>query len=926
MAEKPTYKELEKRIQELEQAESEHERFEEELQESQTRFQLLFERTPLGYQSLDEDGNFIDVNPAWLDIFGYSRKEIIGKSFSEFLHPDWRNHFKESFAHFKAIGQILGVEFEMIKKDDSFIIVSFNGKIGKDKYGGFQQAHCILEDVKERRRIKEMLKREMDRSQQYLDIAGVMIVVIDTEQKVSMINMKGCEILGYEKHEIIGKNWFDHFIKTEDIEEVKEVFNQIISGNIEPVKYNENEILTKSGGVKILTWHNSLVRDESGNIIGTLSSGDDITERKYAEEELKESEEKHKELFERSLDCVYTHDFEGNFIDANQTALDLFGYTKEEISSLNFASMLSEDALLNAFNALRDIIKKGFQDGIIEYKVKNRNGDYLYIESTGSLLYKDGKPHAIMGTARDITERKRAEKALKESEEKYRNLVENIPDIIYSIDKSFKITATNLPAANFYGYEANELLGKDFSAFVHPDDKTHVVNSFLEAIENRQEWARGTQFRMVSKHGVTHWVEINSHMQFDEDGSYLREEGVIRDISERKEAEKELNESREKLVRLKKMDSLGLLAGGVAHDLNNVLSGIVSYPELILMDLPEDSKFRKPIEAIQESGNRAVAIVQDLLTVARGVATVRKPLNLNTIIKEYLLSSEFKELEQFYSVVRVKANLDADLFNVKGSQVHIKKAITDLISNASEAVERGGNVIISTMNRYIDRPIRGYNDINIGEYVVLSVSDDGPGISPIDLERIFEPFYTKKVMGRSGTGLGLSVVWNTVQDHNGYIDVASDEDGTIFQLYFPITRDELSDGDLPRLIKYYKGDGETILIIDDVESQRKITYTMLDRLGYKNKAVSSGEEAVEYLKEHTVDLILLDMIMDPGINGRETYERIIKIHPNQKAIIVSGFAETDEVKETIKLGASQYIKKPFTLEKIGLAVKEELLK
>ncbi|MBU3928702.1 MAG: response regulator, partial [Bacteroidetes bacterium] len=342
------------------------------------------------------------------------------------------------------------------------------------------------------------------------------------------------------------------------------------------------------------------------------------------------------------------------------------------------------------------------------------------------------------------------------------------------------------------------------------------------------------------------------------------------------------------------------------------------------MDLPEDSKLRKPIKTIQESGNRAAAIVQDLLTVARGVATVKEPLDLNAIVKDYLLSPEFKKLEQFHSTVMVKTNLDDDLFNVKGSQVHIRKALMNLVSNASEAFESYGNVIISTMNRYVDRPIRGYNDISIGEYAVLSVSDDGPGISPNDLERIFEPFFTKKVMGRSGTGLGLAVVWNTIQDHKGYIDVISGENGTTFQLYFPITRDELSDEDLSIPIKDYKGDGETILVVDDMESQREITCNILDRLDYKTKAVSSGEEAVEYLKEHTVDLMLLDMIMDPGINGRETYERVIKIHPNQKAIIVSGFAETDEVQETIKLGANKYIKKPFTLEKIGMVIKEEL--
>jgi CheY-like chemotaxis protein len=165
-----------------------------------------------------------------------------------------------------------------------------------------------------------------------------------------------------------------------------------------------------------------------------------------------------------------------------------------------------------------------------------------------------------------------------------------------------------------------------------------------------------------------------------------------------------------------------------------------------------------------------------------------------------------------------------------------------------------------------------------------------------------------------------------MQDHHGYVDVKSDKNGTTFELYFPITRDEIADKDLSIPIKDYKGDGETILVVDDVESQRDISCKMLDKLGYKTKAVSSGEEAVEYIKENTVDLLLLDMIMDPGINGRETYERIINIHPNQKAIIASGFAETDDVKAAQKLGAGKYIKKPLTLEMIGPAVKEELEK
>lgn len=392
------------------------------------------------------------------------------------------------------------------------------------------------------------------------------------------------------------------------------------------------------------------------------------------------------------------------------------------------------------------------------------------------------------------------------------------------------------------------------------------------------------------------------------------------------EKEREQKRITEQMLRSQKLESLGLLAGGVAHDLNNVLSGIVSYPELLLLELPQDSKYRKAIETIQESGNRAAAIVQDLLTMTRGVATTKKPLNLNKLVNEYLNSPEFKKLKSFHPTVAVRTRFDTDLFNINGSLIHIRKIIMNLVSNASEAIKGEGHVTISTANRYIDRPLKGYDDVRPGEYAILSVSDDGPGIASDDLQRIFEPFYTKKKMGKSGTGLGLSVVWNVVQDHEGYIDVKSDENGTTFDLYFPLTRDEISDKELSLSLDDLKGQGEAILVVDDVESQRDISSKMLETLGYKAFAVSSGEEAVEYLKGNTVDLILLDMIMDPGINGFEAYERIVAIHPDQKAVIISGFAESDNVKKAQKLGAGRYIKKPVTLEKLGLAVKEELEK
>ncbi|MCK4980365.1 MAG: response regulator, partial [Candidatus Delongbacteria bacterium] len=241
------------------------------------------------------------------------------------------------------------------------------------------------------------------------------------------------------------------------------------------------------------------------------------------------------------------------------------------------------------------------------------------------------------------------------------------------------------------------------------------------------------------------------------------------------------------------------------------------------------------------------------------------------------------------------------------------------------AMTHGGSIFISAKNQYIDKPIWGYDDVTEGDYVICSISDTGVGIPPDDMERIFEPFYTKKVMGRSGTGLGMAVVWGTVKDLKGYIDITSKVgEGTTFELYFPISRKKLTQEKNNLPITEYSGNKETILIVDDIDIQREVASGMLKLLNYNVRSVDSGEKAIEYIKNNKVDLIVLDMIMDPGINGLETYMRIKKISPDQKAIIASGFTNNKNVKEAQSLGAGSYIKKPYTLQKIGLAVQKEL--
>ena len=628
--------------------------------------------------------------------------------------------------------------------------------------------------------------------QKILDIAGVILLVLNADQTVSLINEKGCEVLGYEYSEMIGKNWFDNFIPERDREKTRAVFAELIAGNVEPIEYFENFILAKDNSLRIIAWHNAVLRNDTGQITATLSSGEDITERKAADEAIKEAEKRYRNLFEEApVMYVVTRHQKGkpHIIDCNDLFVRTLGYSREQIL--------------------------------------NRPITDFYTEASVVKVEKGGYRKELPGP---FTEERQL------------------------VDRDGRIIETILRAI------PDESAG---------DAETGTLAMFM-------------------------------------------------DITEQKNLE-------DKLIQAHKMEAVGTLAGGVAHDLNNILSGIVSYPELILMDLPENSPYRKPILTIQKSGERAVTIVQDLLTLARRGVAISEVVNLNHLISEQLNSPEFGKLIAFHPQVQLETHFENNLLNVKGSTVHLSKTIMNLFSNAAEAMPDGGKITISTENRYVDRPLEGYDQIEEGDYVTVTVSDTGIGISKEDMQRIFEPFYTKKVMGRSGTGLGMAVVWGTVKDHKGYINVDSREGvGTTFILYFPVTREEaLTETSAPS-IETYKGRGESILVVDDVEVQRDLASMMLHKLGYSATVVSSGEAAIAYLKDNTVDLLVLDMIMEPGMDGLETYRRVIERHPNQKAIIASGFSETDRVKEAQRLGAGKYVKKPYTLEKIGLAVKAEL--
>jgi PAS domain S-box-containing protein len=555
---------------------------------------------------------------------------------------------------------------------------------------------------------------------------------------------------------------------------------------------------------------------------------------------------------------------------------------------------------------------------ILEEAVKIRTEEL----SNANLLLKNEVAHRIQ-----------MEKELRKSEKNYRLITESTSDLIATLSFSMNPRYTFLSPSHkeVMGYEPEDLVGKSALKLVHPSDKKKMLpllKNYLKmktSIFNKKKRLiinEVIEYRVKDKQGK--WIHLESNINFMDNQLLF----VSRDITDRKNVASEKKKLEEKLHRLEKMEVLGHLAGSVAHDLNNVLGGIVGYPDLLLQDLPENDPLKRPIALLKTSGQKAAAIVQDLLALTRRGVVIKNIVNFNLIIEEYLESPEFQKLLSYHSDINVRKNLEPELFCIEGSSVHLSKMLMNIISNGIESMHSGGSLEICTSNVVLDYPLKGYDgSIPVGNYIVLSVKDQGIGISAKDLKKIFEPFYTKKVMGRSGTGLGMAVVWGTIMDHNGEISIDSVRGkGTCFKIYFPMTRKNMPPLKFSPKLCNFSGSGEHILVVDDVPDLIDIVSIFLKRLKYKASSVTCGEDAIEFVKHNNPDLILLDMIMDPGIDGLETYITLKKINPDLKVIITSGYSETVRIKEALNMGVLKYLKKPFTIDTLAQAIWDELNK
>ena len=763
------------------------------------------------------------------------------------------------------------------------------------------------------------------RYQTIFETTGTTMLIVEEDMTISLVNDGFENLTGYRREDVEGKRKWTEFVDKEDLERMvaQHGFRRSDSGRA--ARSYEFRLVHRDGHFRNILLTVDLIPGTKKSVASLM----DITDRKTAERLLLESEEKYRLVVENAREAILvTQDFKLVFV--NQTAVDIMGYPMDVLTS----------------RPMTDFIHPGDRDMVLETHIKRLRGEdvprvyaYRVICCDGSVKWAEtnsivvvwqGKP-AVLNFLSDITERKATEDALRSSEQFLRLITDNIQDAIRVVDlQSLKFTYANPYCQKIFGIAAENYIASVVGSNLDTDQKDYLFRVLQDELEHDRQADpnRHRLFELRERNLLTGeiiWTENKSSFIRDADGRPTAVLSITRDISEQKRMEAERERLEERIRRAEKMEAVGTLAGGVAHDLNNVLGVLVGYSELLLEKIPEGSPLRKYVNNILQSGLRGAAIIQDLLTLARRGAAVSEVVDLNQVVTNYLRTPEFESVKTYHPHVTFRTELAEELLNIKGSPVHLGKTVMNLVSNAAEAISGQGEVTIRTGNRYLDRTIQGFDQMEEGDYVVLTVADSGKGISQEDIGKIFEPFYTKKIMGRSGTGLGLTVVWGTVKDHNGYIDVRSEEGrGTLFTLYFPVTREEAAAAGAPLSPEIYKGRGESVLIVDDVKEQRELALSILERLGYAASAVASGEAAIEYLRAHDVDLMVLDMIMDPGMDGLDTYRKVLESRPHQKAIIVSGFSESDRVRAAQALGAGAYVRKPYVIEKLGVAIRKEL--
>jgi two-component system cell cycle sensor histidine kinase/response regulator CckA len=905
---------LMQKIKELEHSEAESKRVEEALRESEERYRNLFENANEA-MFVAQDGKLVFLNPRTAMITGYSAEELLSSPFIGFIHLDDREMVIDRHVR-RMNGEELPhhYHFRIIHRDGNIRWVELNAVL--INWNGKAATLNFMSDITERRRADEALRASEERYRNLFDNHAAVKLLIDPDTG---------RIIDANEAAVHYYGWSYEQLKQMKIQEINTLSPEDVKKEMEQARTNKRVYFEfrhrrADGSIRDVEVFSSKIEDKGKALLHSIIH--DITNRKQAEESLRDSEDRYTMIMNNITDRIWLTDMNFKIIWASESVMRDRGYQLEEINPFSFEKLLTPDSLETVSKTIsNELTPQRLQQKnldvskTLELEFSRKDGSTFWSEVKMMVLRDhDGSPSSILGVGRDITDRKRAEQALRVSEQKYRHLFEKAEEGIL-ITRGETIEFANPALARILGQPLDRIIAHPFVPFIHPEDREMVFDRNRRRTRG-ETVETGYDFRILTSDGDVRWLRITSRViEWDDIPASL---SFLADITDRKQAEEEKRRLEERLHHAEKMESIGTLAGGIAHDFNNLLMGIQGYASLTLLDLDPSHPHYERIKRIEEQVQSGADLTRQLLGFARGGRYEVKPADMNDIIKK--TSSMFGRTKKEITIHR---KYGKDLWSVEVDQGQMEQVFMNLYVNAWQAMPGGGEIYLEMENVLLDDEQAFSYTVQPGKYVKITVTDTGTGMDEKTRERIFDPFFTTKEMGR-GTGLGLATVYGIIKGHKGMINVYSEPGhGTTFSIYLPasekeVVKEKTAAGTIAR-------GTETILLVDDEKMVVEVTRELLESLGYRVYVAGSGQEAIAvYMgKRKEIALVILDMIM-PGISGGETFDRLREINPDIRVLLSSGYSINGEAQSILNRGCNGFLQKPFQLEKLSRSVREVL--
>ncbi|MBN1883378.1 MAG: PAS domain S-box protein, partial [Deltaproteobacteria bacterium] len=862
---------LTKKISELEAVIQELTRPYDTLENGQSKLKDILKNIQEGYYETDLSGNMTYVNIPLTDMIGYRSDEILNENFRRFSpkkhHKGVVTAFNSVYRTGKPIKTLTGT---FLKKNGDIRNFELSISPRKNRTGETIGFSGIVRDVSERLKAQKEISYLRELNDSIINSILDPLDIIDKNFKIVFQNDASVEQFGTG----VGKRCYRFFSKRSSP-----------CPNCETI-----HTITKKIPIKRETEYRGLVWEilsfpilmPDGETYGALEIFRDVTERKRATEAIKRSEERWKNLFDNSIDPFFTVDLKGNITAANTAMDQLTGYTKTELVRMRYTDLMDPDTAQRVKLHFNRLHRTGLPIQSKIYSIKNKFGDELIIEGNVNVIREGDEIVGFQGSFKDITVRKLMENALRESEERIRNIFETSADVIFVTNISGEIVDINPAIEAISGYSVKEMIGAYSHTFYkNPNQREELIEELKQ-----KGYIKNKEMLFLKKDGSELEGLITIAPRLDSEGEILGIQGTIKDITEKKRLEQQL-------VQAQKMEALGNLAGGIAHNFNNILVGIMGYSEFLMKKKDENDSDYKAVKTIFESTIRAAEMTRQLLNIARAGEHTARKIQPEAIVKNTL--PLIKNI--FDKSISITTHIQKNIMPVIGDQGQLEQCLLNLCINARDAMPDGGELIIEIENRHIEEDYaRSHLEARTGEYVVLTVSDTGCGMTPEVKQRIFEPFFTTKG-DQGGTGMGLATLYGIIKNHEGFINVYSEEHvGTTFRLYLPISTEQVVEAPEEIVPVTVRGT-ETILLIDDEPYVLEMWGDLLEENGYVVLTAEDGFRGVEIYRERAgdIDLVVLDYIM-PGMGGDIVIEQLKGIDADVKILVASGYSENGQAK------------------------------